>query len=144
MVQSKQSWWPKTVCTLRPTSVMHETSGSNFRWRVLFFNLKTQSFQAAKCVLSSYSYKHTLIMTKPKTRIKLGLGVLFCLGHTASSSVRGSYSPIRVGTHISCDGGTVSTTGLPGKSQSYACLCLKVGKMSNTTEYIISQIRMFN
>lgn len=131
------------MCTLRPTSVMYETSGWKFRWRVLFFNLKTQSSQAAKCILSFYSYKHTFIMTKPKTRIKLGLGVLFCFGHTASS-VWGSYSPIRDGTHILCSGSTVSITGLPGKSQSYACVCLKVGKMSNTTKCIISLIRMFN
>ena len=67
----------------------------------------------------------------------------FCFGHTASS-VWGSYSPVRDGTHILCSGSTVSITGLPGKSQSYACVCLKVGKMSNTTTCIISQIRMFN
>ena len=141
VVQSKQSQWPKTMCSLRPTSVMYETSGWKFRWRVWLLNLKTQSYQAAKCALSSYAYKHTFIMTKPKTRIKSGLGVLFCFGHTASS-VQGSYSPARDGTHIPCSGSRVSITALAGESQSYACMCLKVGKMSNTTESIISQIRM--
>ena len=141
VVQSKQSQWPKTMCSLRPTSVMYETSGWKFRWRVWFLNLKTQSYQAAKCALSSYAYEHTFIMTKPKTRIKSGLGVLFCFGHIASR-VQGSYSPARDGTHIPCSGSTVSITGLPGESQSYACMCLEVGKMSNTTESIISQVRV--